>query len=119
MSLDYNQPIDIDIESEILNVNELPDKIRSTHRFLAKFVSIANYRIDANMTLYFYYKQLNDDTEYSITYTVSKDEERFKQKLPVGINCREWRWRLVGEGLTDFEMSEVEVLWLPRRIGDR
>ena len=119
MALDYTQPIDIDIESERINVNEIPENIRSTHRFLLKFISIAEYSIDVDCTIFLYYKQLNDETEFTLNYTLSKDETRFKCKLPLGINCREWRIRIIGTGLTEAEFAACEVLWLPRRIGDR
>ena len=56
MALDYNQPISIDIETEKIDLHTLPEKIRSTHRFLLKFISIAPYTIDANCTVYLIYK---------------------------------------------------------------
>lgn len=119
MSLDYNQKLNIDIETEKIDVATIPQKMRSTHRFLLKFVSVSAYSIDVDVSLFVIYKKLEDDTEFSLNYTIDKDLTRFKQKLPLGINCREWRVRIIGTGLTSAEIGEVEVLWTPRRIGDR
>lgn len=119
MSLDYNQKLNIDIESEKIDINTLPEGLRSTHRFLLKFVTVAPYSIDANCTVYLTYKALEDDTEFSLDYTLDKDLARFKQKLPIGINCREFRVRIIGIGLEQAEISGISVLWIPRRIGDR
>lgn len=119
MSLDYTEKLNIDIETEKIDVATIPSGLRNTHRFLLKFVSVSPYSIDADITLYIYYKQLNDDTEFTLNYTISKDDTRFKQKLPIGINCREWRIRIIGTELEEAEIGEIEMLWIPRRIGDR
>jgi hypothetical protein len=119
MSLDYNQKLNIDIETEKIDVNTIPSGLRTTHRFLLKFISIAPYSIDVDCTVYLIYKNLRDDTEFSLDYTVSKDETFFKQKLPVGIVAREWRLRVVGQQMEQAEFGEMEVLWIPKRIGDR
>lgn len=119
MALDYNQPIDIKIESCKFNVNELPEKIRSTHRFLLKFISIANYSVDQDCVITLFFTQLNDDSERQVSYNLLAADNRFKQKLPVGVTAREFRIQIVGEGLTTAEISEIEVLWTPILIGDR
>lgn len=119
MSLDYNKKLSIDIETEKIDVNTIPEKIRSSHRFLLKFISIAPYSIDVDCTVYLTYKNIRDDTEFSLNYTVSKDETFFKQKLPAGILAREWRVRIIGTEMEQAEFGEIEVLWIPKSIGDR
>lgn len=119
MSLDYNKKLNIEIESEKIDVNTIPEKIRSTHRFLLKFISISPYSIDANCTIYLTYKNIRDNTEFSLNYTVSKDETFFKQKLPAGIMAREFRVKIIGTELEQAEFGEIEVLWIPKSIGER
>ena len=119
MSLDYDKKLDIDIETEKIDVHTIPEKIRSTHRFLLKFISIAPYSIDANCEVILFYKNLRDNTEFGLNYTLDKNETFFKQKLPIGITAREWRVRITGVGLEQAEIGQIEVLWLPINIGDR
>jgi len=119
MSLDYTQKLSINIESERIDVHTIPEKLRNTHRFLLKFIGMAPYNVDHDLTFTLYYKQLNTDQEFFLSYTVSHTENRFKRKLPLGINCREWRIAVTGSDLTIAEIGEIEVLWTPRRIGDR
>jgi len=118
-SIDYNQKLNINIETEKIDIATLPQNIRNTHRFLLKFITLVPYSVDADLTMQLIYKQLNNDTEKTLTYTVSKNETRFKQKLPIGINAREWRLKLTGSELQTVEIGAMSVLWIPRRIGDR
>jgi len=117
--LDYDQKLDVDIQTEIVDVSTLPSGVRETSRMLLKFITIANYEIDADLSITLYYKQDNSSFENQLTYNVSKDDERFKQKLPAGINARQFRVRVFGSQLTRLEINKISVLWIQRRIGDR
>lgn len=119
MSLDFDKKLDIDIETEKIDIATIPEKIRSTHRFLLKFISVSPYSIDANCTIYITYKNLTDNTEFSLNFTMDKNKTVFKKKLPLGILAREWRVRITGTGLEQAEFGQIEVLWLPKRIGNR
>ena len=117
--LDYDQKIDIDIQTEIIDISTLQSTYKDTSRMLLKFIVVGKYKIDADINIYLYYKQFNDDTQFGLNYIISKDEERFKQRLPAGINVREYYIRIIGTGLTEADIDMFGVLWIPRRIGNR
>lgn len=119
MSLDYTEKLSIDIQSLTMDVATLPAQFKETGRMLCKFIVIDPYIIDNDIAITFYYRQDNTGLEKQITYNVSKDEQRFKQKLPIGLNCREFRVRVFGDELEEVEIGKISVLWIPRKIGDR
>jgi hypothetical protein len=116
---DYDKKPSIDIKSLKIDVATLPVGLRETTRMLCKFIVIDPYLIDNDIAITFYYKQDNTGLEKELSYNVSKDEQRFKQKLPKGINAREFWVRVYGSNLTVAEIGKISVLWIPRRIGDR
>lgn len=92
--------------------------LKNTHRILLKYIH-ANYLTDQDLQVVLFYKKLYSNVEESIPFTMSKDNEYFKQKLPVAILVREWRLELHGFDLETFELLELGTNWIAHPIGGR
>jgi hypothetical protein len=51
--------------------------------------------------------------------TMPANQTYFKQKLPIGMLCREFRFEIIGYQVTVCTIIEAGVLWLPKYIGQR
>ncbi len=118
-SLDYDQKLTIDIRTQKLDVATLPPELKETTRILLKFLVIDPCTVDNDLTVTLFYKQDNTGLVKELSYNVPKNEERFKQRLPIGINTREFWVRVYGESMQEAEIGKISLLGIPRRVGNR
>lgn len=118
-SLDYDKKLSIDIQTLKFDIATLPPEFKETSRILLKFLVIDPCIVDNDIAVTLFYKRYNTGLVEELTYNVQKDEERFKQKLPIGINSREFWVRVHGFNLQDAEIGKISVLGIPKRIGNR
>ena len=114
---DFIYESNIDLEYPRWDISVLGG-LKNTHRILLKILH-CNYETDQDLQLILFYKRGQDDTEESIPYTLSKDNNYFKQKLPIGILVREWRLQLLGLDLTQMKLIELGTNWIAHPIGQR
>lgn len=115
---DFIYETNVDLIFPTWDISVLPGGLKTTHRMLLKFLD-ARYVLDQDAQLILYYKRLYSNVEEMIPYTISKDNEFFKQKLPPGILVREWRLQLLGINLREAELFEIGTTWIAHPIGER
>ena len=118
-SIDYDKKLTLDIRTLKLDIATLPPELKETTRILLKFLVIDPCIIDNDVTVTLFYKQDNTGMVKELTYNVPKEEERFKQKLPIGINTREFWVRVVGFNMQEAEIGKISLLGIPKGIGSR
>jgi len=117
MTIQYPN-INVDVQWPRYNVDVLPAQLKNTHRILLKYIH-ALYSCDVALNFNLYFKQLYSDTEYMYQGTMPANQTYFKQKLPIGMLCREFRFEIIGYQVTVCTIIEAGVLWLPKYIGQR
>ena len=117
---DYNQPIDVLIETERFNTKKMGEEFKGFSWLTARYLHISYYSVSEDFTIQFIWKNSKDSSVFqSISYTVDKNENNFKQRLPSSLVCYEWQIRVIGTFTTEFELHGFLLDADPYLIGGR
>lgn len=110
---DLTEKISVVFESGDIKTDE---EMKSNQRIVLGYVS-CKYESDSDFEITVYYKRDNAMNWESITpYTVSKDEKRFFQRLPLGLTCIDAYARLAGS-FGELIITSFKLYLKPTMVG--
>lgn len=115
--IDYGVGIPFELSSIKFNPNLMGAKLKATERLFLGYIFI-KYTSTDDFTLTINYRRGVSNSEIeTLSYTVSKDDNYFLQKLPPNIAVTEFWLTASGTSTSYFQTESFGVLWAALKVG--